>query len=89
MPHAITSASNSCHGSEEGIGHPDGEDGVLLSDGLSGSNVITRRATYAASYGELCPTADEGDEGYATGTLLWKIECVVTAMAMVSATVQR
>ena len=65
MPHAVASAGNGCDGCEEGVGHPDGKDGVLLSDGLPGGNVVARRAANAASYGELCPAADERDEGYA------------------------
>ena len=65
MPYAVASAGNSCDGREEGVGHPDGKDSVLLPDGLSSSNVVARRAPYPAPYGELRPAADERDEGYA------------------------
>ena len=64
MPNTVASAGDSCNGGEESVGHPDGEDSVLLSDGLPCRNLVARRAAYAASYNELCPAADESDEAY-------------------------
>ena len=63
MPHAIEAAGDSGDGGEEGVGHPDGKDGVLLPYGLTCCNVVACGVTYAAAYGELYPTATQGDEG--------------------------
>ena len=64
MPNTVASAGDSCNRGEESVGHPDGEDCVLLSDGLPCCNLVARRAAYAASYSELCPATYESDEGY-------------------------
>ena len=62
MPNAIESTSDSRNGSEEGVGHPDGEDGVLLPDGLPGSDMVFCRLSDVASYGELHPAGSQCDE---------------------------
>ena len=64
MPYAVETSGNGCYGCEEGVGHPDGKDSVLLSDTLSCGDVVFRRLAYAAPDGELCPAAGEGDKRY-------------------------
>ena len=62
MPYTVEAAGNGGHGGEEGVGHPNGKDGVLLSDALSGGDVVSRRFPDVSAYGELCPAAGEGHE---------------------------
>ena len=64
MPDAVEAADDGGFRGHEGIAKPDGEDCVLLSDGLPCCNLVARRAAYAASYSELCPATYESDEGY-------------------------
>ena len=62
MPYAVEASGDGGHGGEEGVGHPDGKDGVLLPDTLSCGDAVFRRFAYAAPDGELCPAAGEGDK---------------------------
>ena len=64
MPYTVETASNGCDRGEDGIGHPYGKDGVLLSHGLPSSDAVVLRISYMAPDGELCPAADEGYQGY-------------------------
>ena len=63
MPYAIEASGDGGYGGEEGVGHPDGEGGVLLPDGLPCCDVVARGLADVAAYGELYPAAGEGDEG--------------------------
>ena len=63
MPYTVEATGNGSDGGEEGVGHPDGEDGIFLPDTLPCSNVISRGLANVTPYGELYPTAAQGDEG--------------------------
>lgn len=65
VPYAVEASSDGGDRCEEGVGHPDGKDGVFLPDGLPGSNAVAIRDAEMASYVELCPTTDKGHYRYA------------------------
>ena len=65
MPYTIEASRNGRYGGKEGVGHPDGKDGILLSHGLTGSYAIALWGTKVSAYAELCPATYEGYERYA------------------------
>ena len=50
MPYTVEATGNGSDGGEEGVGHPDGEDGIFLPDTLPCSNVISRGLANVTPY---------------------------------------
>ena len=53
MPDAVETAGDGDDGGEEGVAHPDAEDGVLLAEGLAGGDRAAVAAADAAAQPEL------------------------------------
>lgn len=82
MPYGIKSSDDRCHGIEKYQTEPNNEDGILLSESLSGSDAVdvlscsfvVMRANELAN-GKLQHTSDKGNDakpdkiGHAYGTL--------------------
>ncbi len=66
VPNAVEPAGYGGERVEEGVGHPDGENGVLLSERLLGSNFTSGAHTDFPADEELQSTAKQRSEGYAT-----------------------
>ena len=63
VPNAIEAASQRADGSEKGVAHPDGKDGVFLSQGLARGNGGTIAAAYVAACGKLEHTGNKRRKG--------------------------
>ena len=59
MPDTVEASSQSSQGIEEGITHPNGEDGVLLSAGLSRSNGFVIMPSNKPTYSKLRDTSQK------------------------------
>ena len=73
MPHAVESSCDGGDWGEEGICHPNGKDGILLSHGLACSNAVVLRSAEVAAYGKLSPATYESHQCNADEHGYWYI----------------
>ena len=64
MPDGVEAAGKGGDGTEEGVAHPDGEDGVLLSETLCAGYGLAVVLAYFAPYVELQEAGEQGGKGY-------------------------
>ena len=62
LPEDITAGTDGGEGVEEGVGHPDGESGVLLTKGLACLNDTMEGTAYELAEGELEKTEQKSEE---------------------------
>ena len=64
LPQHVTACAHRCHGMEIGVGHPDGEGGILLEHGLATANLIAQMLANGTAHQEQGETEDETHHGY-------------------------
>ena len=63
LPDDVGRGGDGGDGVEERLGHPDGEDGILLSEGLAAGGEIAESPTDSPADGELHEADDQGGQG--------------------------
>ena len=61
VPDAVEATGDAGDGSQEGVAHPDGKYGVLLTAGLGGADGVVVAAAHPSAKGEL---GDAGEQRY-------------------------
>ena len=63
LPEDIAAGTDGRHRVQVGVGHPDGEGGVLLEGGLTGIDLIAQVTAHAATHEEEHETEHQAEDG--------------------------